>query len=439
MPTRTTEGQRRMFYALHVAGQTYDEIAARFEVSAECVRYWYRRQRDGYDCVTRYSMQNRGPLRGFDPLVRYCVLRLKLRHRRWGPDYIREHLAKRPSLQGLDLPSPASIGRYLHQWSRFRRPAKQPQTHTYYPHPDHAHEVWQLDFKVSIRFAADQWLHLHTVRDPVASTYIGAYLYAVPRRLSQVNPEHVWSTLRDCFQAWHTLPECIQTDGETCLVSLHRQQVPFPARFTLWLAGLGIEHRVIHQVTQNAEVERAHRTLYEYAILDHRATCLADLQAVLAQALHDLNYELPSRAHGCEGRPPVTAHPEVLEPRHSYQADHEFASFDLQRVFTYLTQFTWQRRADKNGVLSLGGRQNRYSIGRTYAHQLLQVTFDPTDQHFVFSTPDEPSTVLVRCPVKHLDVASLTGLNIPSASLGPQQLPLPFVPEGVNLRERGGV
>ena len=34
-------------------------------------------------------------------LVRYCILRLWLKHPRWGPDRIRVHLKKRSSLRGL--------------------------------------------------------------------------------------------------------------------------------------------------------------------------------------------------------------------------------------------------------------------------------------------------------------------------------------------------
>jgi hypothetical protein len=49
-------------------------------------------------------------------MVKYCILRLRREHPRWGPDNIREHLEKRRSLRGLALPSLAQIGRYLHQW-----------------------------------------------------------------------------------------------------------------------------------------------------------------------------------------------------------------------------------------------------------------------------------------------------------------------------------
>ena len=125
MTIRTTPTQRRRFYERHLCGETYQEIADSEGVSKECVRYWYRRQRDGGGCENNYHRQSTGLLSGFDPLIRYCVLRLRLEHPRWGPNRIRERLRKRRSLRGLDLPSEASIGRYLHQWPRFRRRRKE--------------------------------------------------------------------------------------------------------------------------------------------------------------------------------------------------------------------------------------------------------------------------------------------------------------------------
>ena len=88
MRKHTTSDQRREFYAAHQRGETYQEIAGRYSVSQECVRYWCRRQRDGGSCETVYHKEPTGILSGFDPLVRYCILRLRLGHPRWGPSRI---------------------------------------------------------------------------------------------------------------------------------------------------------------------------------------------------------------------------------------------------------------------------------------------------------------------------------------------------------------
>ncbi len=124
MAIRTTPAQRRAFYGRHQNGETYQDIADSEGVSKWTVRYWCRGQRDGKDCQTAYRHEPVGLLGRFDPKVRYCLLRLRLEHPRWGPNRLLARLKKRPALRGLPLPSEASIGRYLHQWPRFRRRAK---------------------------------------------------------------------------------------------------------------------------------------------------------------------------------------------------------------------------------------------------------------------------------------------------------------------------
>jgi transposase len=429
MSVRTTSDQRRKFYELQ-NGATYEKIADRFGVSKWCVRYWCRRQRDGKGCETHYHREPQGLLSNFDPKVRYCVLRLRLEHPRWGPNRIRAKLKKRPSLRGLKLPSEASIGRYLHQWRRFRRkPKKKPIRRRSQP-PTAVHQRWQVDFKVGIRLENGLRVNLHTVRDPVGAAYIGDFVFATGKRQRRVKMEEVRAVLRMCFVRWGTLPGEIQTDGEPVLVNPHRD--PFPSVFTLWLKGLGIDHLVIHNVTSNAEVERCHRTVNDYAVIGHEDKTPEELQRILDYSTYELNFELPSRAKGCAGRSPIVAHPELLQPRRPFRPEQELALFDLKRVDAYLATFTWRRIADKNGRVSLGGRQCRYSVGRTYAGREIAVRFDPTDRHFVFSEVTSGNTIR-RLPAKGLDASDLTGLETWPTGLGPQQLPLPlFLAEGVD-------
>lgn len=127
------------------------------------------------------------------------------------------------------------------------------------------------------------------------------------------------------------------------------------------------------------------------------------------------------------GRPPVVAHPELLQPRRPFQPEQELALFDLKRVDAYLATLTWRRVVDKNGVVSLGGKRGRYSLGRTYAGRQVRVRFDPTDRHFVFSQVNDPGNVIRRLPAKNLDVGDLTGLGTWPVGPGSQQLPLPLL------------
>jgi transposase InsO family protein len=437
MGEHTTPTQRRTFFELHEQGLTYREIAEQHEVSKECVRYWCRRQRDGGSCQTTYRKEPRGILSRFDGLVRYCILRLRLEHPRWGPGRIQHHLGKRPSLKGLTLPSRAQIGRYLHQWPQFRRKRRKKVEDTRPDPPTEVHQRYQLDFKTDIALDDGTTVDLHTVRDPVGEVCIGTVLHVteqVNTRSKRVPMEDARSTLRRCFDQWGTLPDEVQTDGETTLVT--SKEDGFPSDFTLWLAGLGIKHLVTRpgQPTDNSEVERCHRTMNDYAIVGNEKHPAVELQSILDDAVLELAFELPSYAEACAGRTPVEAHPELLEPRRPFRAEHELALFDLKCVDAFLSTFTWTRKVGKTGQICIGGHHQYYSVGRAYARQEVVVRFDPTDRCFVFYLPDpaqddldqEDLQEVGRRPARHLEVEDLTGLATWPQGLVPQQLPLPL-------------
>jgi len=434
MAIQTTPYLRQQFCDRHRSGETYEAIADSEGVSKWTVRYWCRRERDGGNLRTVYRRDPAGLLLHFDPKVRYCVLRLRLEHPRWGPNRILARLRKRPSLRGLSLPSEASIGRYLHQWPRFCRKQKEQIKRPRPQEPTEVHQRWQIDFKLALPLHNGCYLNLHTVRDPVGEACIGAFVFSAGKmgRMPQdPRMEDARSTLRACFACWQTLPDEIQSDGDKILVGNHHQT--FPTVFTLWLKGLGVEHLVTRPAkpTDNAEVERCHRTVNDYAIVGHENASMLELQEILDQAVHELNFELSSRAEGCRGRPPVIAHPELLRPRRPYQPEHELALFDLKRVDTYLASFTWQRKVGKAGQTEVG--RHRYSVGRAYSHHSVLIRFDPTDRYFVFYDINDPEVEIRRRPAKGLDVADLTGLAQWPQGLGIQQLPLPlFIPEGAD-------
>jgi transposase InsO family protein len=434
---RTTPEQRRRFNERHARDETYPAIADSEGVSRATVRYWCRRLRKGGSSRTSYQRHPAGQLTRFEPIVRYAILRLRLEHPRWGPNRVREKLKRRRSLRGCVLPSEASIGRYLHQWARFRRRPRQKVVRERPNQPTQVHQRWQLDFKLDIALRQDTLVTLHTVRDPVGEVALGAVLFPAKRvgqRTEKVNGEQARATLRHCFAAWNTLPDEVQTDGEPILVG--QRALAFPTPFTLWLTGLGIQHLVIRpgRPTDNAEVERCHRTLNDYAIVGHEDEDLAGLQAILDQSIHELAFELPSRAQGCHGQPPTTAHSELCKPRRAYAPELELALFDLKRVDAYLATFTWERQVGKNGQITLGGRHQRVSVGRAYHGQRVVVRFDPADRHLVFYRSDgDEEKEIGRCRAPGLKVSDLTGLAEWPVGLGPQQLTLPlFAPDGVD-------
>jgi len=299
------------------------------------------------------------------------------------------------------------------------------------------HQRWQLDFKVDIALQDGTVVDLHTVRDPVGEACIGAVVHVteqVNTRTKRVPMEDARMTLRRCFDQWSTLPDEVQTDGEPTLAV--RKGDAFPSTFTLRLTGLGIVHLVTRagKATDNAQVERCHRTVNDYAIVGNEKHPVVELQSILDDAVVELAFDLPSHAEECAGRTPVETHPELLEPRHPFRAEHELALFDLKRVDAFLSTFTWTRKANKTGQICIGGQHKYYSVGRAYARQEVVVRFDPADRHFVFYLPDSEQDDLDqavlqeigRRPARNLEIEDLTGLATWPPGLVPQQLPLPL-------------
>jgi hypothetical protein len=274
-------------------------------------------------------------------------------------------------------------------------------------------QQWQIDFKTDLKLQDGSGVSLHTIRDPVGEACLNAIIFPTEKvkpRPQRVSLEQICTVLRRCFAQWHTLPDEIQTDGEPVLVAPADEA--FPSPFTVWLAGLGVSHQVIRagKPTDNAEVKRCHRTITDYALVGNENKSLAPLQLLLDQAVTELLWELPSRAEGCQGQPPIQAHPELLQPRHLFEPEHELAHFDLQRVDAFLAKQHWTRKVGKTGQICLGGHHQYYTVGRAYAQQEILIRFDPADRHFVFYHPVQPEAEIGRRPARNLEVEDLTGL-----------------------------
>jgi hypothetical protein len=158
-----------------------------------------------------------------------------------------------------------------------------------------------------------------------------------------------------------------------------------------------------------------------------------ELQKRVDEDWHELNHECPSRARGCNGKPPVVAHPELLKPERPYRPEWELEIFDLKRVDEYLTEFTWYRRATSVGQVRV--RKVRYSLGSAWAHQEVSVTFDPKKRQFVFAQirskmrkgKKQPKLEPVRRDVKNLSIEDITGLPEAIDELTPRQLMFPMM------------
>jgi hypothetical protein len=432
----TTVAQRREMMLLVEEGYTYAAMAEQMGISFWTARKWIRQaKRSGSENLAScYGRPATGPLAGFDPMIGYVTLRLKRRHPKWGAEYVVKKLSERPSLRGKKLPSATTIWRYWRSFGDRLFPRRDPPKSEISPSVT-PHGVWQMDAKESMQIPGVGLVSFNQARDEFGRVTVMHRVHAEPERARELARLTSGTAFQDCriaFTQWG-LPEAIQTDRDTIYVD--SGQSPFPNRIVLWWVGLGIEHRLIPRRTpkRNGTVERSHRTLKERTLANQKFESAEALQKQVDTDWHELNHECPSRARGCNGKPPLVAHPEMLTSHRPYRPEWELDLFDLKRVDAYLADFTWIRTATSVGQLRM--RKIRYSLGYAWAHQKVSVTFDPQHRQFVFTQirsetrkgKSQPKLDPVHRDAKNLSVEDITGLISALNDLPTRQLMLPLL------------
>jgi len=100
----------------------------------------------------------------------------------------------------------------------------------------------------------------------------------------------------------------------------------------------------------------------------------------------------------------------------------------MQSVFDFLATFTFDRKVNRNGQVTLKGIH--YTVGLAHKEKQIKVRLDAKTQHWIFliSNPGEPEQELRRQPLLGITFTELTGLEYPNPpqTLPPIQLTLPL-------------
>ncbi len=414
MIRRTTMADRQEIVTLEQAGLSHAEVAEATGWRKATVRkVWDRFQHEGEVGLQAVPIGRpaTGVLSTFPALVHYVALRLKRQRPHAGPDVVLADMAIRPSLQGIALPSSASLGAYF---SLFGDRLLSPRRHLQLPGQRaqlaavHAvHECWQLDFDEGLHWPGVGWANVMNIVDVFSGLKIGSYVHAA----GSVQSRHLMSwaqirtDLRDAFTCWG-LPDRIRTDRDRRLVAEGDYPVPMP--FTLWLVGLAIQHELIQRVTQNGCVERSHRT-WEGRLLDLAlGPDWVAVQDYVNYEVWRMNAVLPSRGRNCRRRPPLLVYSEARTPRRYYRRAEEDVLFQLDRVEAYLAQGRWLRRTSAKGQFHF--HSELLNVRTAYARQIVVVTFD-LGRHPFQVRPAQSNEVLLSFRPDWLSQAAVTGLD----------------------------
>lgn len=411
-----TIAEKEQVYEAKLAGRTLPQIAQAMDCSVACARKWWRCGHAGGLASLQLPRRGRGPsglLSRCDPQVAAQALSLKQNHPNWGPNRVLVDLQHREETAALGLPSRSQLALYfkahcpecVHTVRRTSPPPHRP------PRASGVHEIWQLDSQEGIRLRDGQICTICNIRDPLGAAMIAsrAFVVTTTRHWRKLSEAELRQVLRDAFAEWQTLPDAVQTDNELVLGGCPTD--PFPSRLSLWLIGLGIRHLFIRpgQPTDQAQVERAHRSMDGFALNAEALQRVETLQAALDHERVQYHQWFPARASGCAGRPPLVAYPSLQQPRRSFRPEWEPVLFDIQRCYDYLATFHFQRKVNRSGQVSLGRRL--YSLGRALAGQSLSITFNANDCQWLCANVH--GEVLARRPLIGMDFLTLTGLTEP--------------------------
>jgi len=433
MPNRPplTPAERQQIYRAKLRGCTRAEIAAELNCSVETVGKWWRLAREqgrSALAIIRRGRPATGILSHFAPSLIAQALSLKRANPRWGPARVLVELQQDPALQDLALPSRSRLAVLFKtecpECVGLRRPKAKPSSASRPPAPSAVHECWQLDMQEGIRLLDGRIATICTLRDVVGAAILAAQAFDVTssRRYRKLNWQEVRGVIRSAATRWETLPDALQTDNEVCLAGQPTDQAP--SHLTLWLRGLGVLHQFSRprQPTDQAQIERTHRTLDNFTGLLDGLADLSNLQVRLDAEREQYNALFPSRASDCAGRPPLSAHPELCQPRRRYRPEWEQQLFNEQQVYDYLASFSLERKVSQVGQIQLGGRS--LGVGRAYAGQTLTICCDPSARQWLVRSDN--GLVVAQLPIQGFDRASLTGIPDETLlELPPIQLTLP--------------
>ena len=435
-PEPLNERERGLIYQGQIQGKTIVEVANDLHRSPTSVGKWWRRIRveglRGLQTRPRGTTV-KGALSRYPAQIAQTALEMKRQHPRQGADHILAGWRAQAEFSQGQLPSRSRLSAFFkeHCPELLRSPGKKRPIQAELVKSTAAHEVWQLDSQEKIEFADGSLATVCNIRDPFGAAMIASQAFSTKteKRWRKLTWPEIRQVLRGAFTEWRTLPDCVQTDNELILVG--NPGDPYPSQLTLWLVGLGIKFQTIrpHRPTDQAQVERNHRTLDEATFGKESLASLDNFQAALDQERHLYNHFFPARASDCQTRAPLVAHPALLQPRRPYRPDAELLLFDLHRVYDYLATFTFERTVSASGTVGLEAHQ--CSIGRCHAGKAVKVRCDPTRREWVFyETVQDGARSLeqefLRRPVKYLNVNGLTGLeSVPLHHPEPIQLGFP--------------
>lgn len=421
----TTLEDRMTIVTLAEAGHSDADIAERTGWSIRTVRKWRRRkeQQGRPGLASRMGRPVGGAMSTFAPVVVETVRAWRQAHPGWGPLTLRTELEGYEALRDKPLPSRPTIARWLKQ-KELTRPYER---HAGLPQPSQAsaqapHDEWEMDARGHAMVPDVGVISLINLNDRFSKVKLRSHPCWLGKQRASRHPTtgDYQLVFRLTAGEWG-LPLRLYVDRDSVFYD-NGSKSPFPTRFHLWLIALGVDLVIgpPRRPQERGMTERSHQTWDQQALQGQTFTSLKAVEVALQQRRDFMNERLPCSS--LQDKPPVVAYPEARTPRRPYRPEWEADLMALSRVYAYLAQGQWFRKASNVGAACLGNQ--RYGLGCDWKEKDVEITFNPQDQHLAFYAPDKDET---RClSIKGISKTELMGELGPLVNLDHFQLALPF-------------
>lgn len=405
-----TQAEKDLIWKLKVQGESLQQISKLVGCSQETAKKWWRKGKQGQRSAKRGRPQ-KGACSTYHQEILEKAIELKRAHPHWGPKKVEIELKQAPCGQEQPVPGAARLSALFKERCPEAVQQHQPRLlPAADPRVGHVHQRWQMDAKEGVRLGSGR-ANVQEVRDVYSGLMIASQAFEA------ISGEHGWQhlhreqhqqVLRLAFSQWG-LPLEVQTDHDAVFASI--TDASFPTLFTLWLVGLGIAHVLSRRKrpTDQAQIERNHRTQGNFVWKDQSFERLSDLQQALDYHRQAYNTLYPSRARHCHGCPPLSVFPTAHSTGRSYHPDLEWEIFDLARVDAFLAGFVWTRKVACNRTVHLGDQY--YTLGKDWKSLWVSIRFVPETHNFHFQSVD--GSLSIDRPALGLDKAQIIGLIPP--------------------------
>lgn len=395
MAKETTLHTRMQIIELKNKGLTLSQIAAKLALSFECVRKFFRRNRDlGEQGLERLSRRpKKASPHQISKRMREAVLEIKRKHPQWGAQYIQGELVRR---KFKEIPHRRTIERFLHQYPEFTR-----QTHRKREvlqdqrRATRLHQLWQMDFIVEKKLnGAEHKYSFLQIRDMASTKSI--MKYTLPAGRSALTAQEMIPVCRKAFIKEGYLPEAIRTDHGSCFIGAEKNS--FPSDFTLYLWGLGVSHELIpvRNPAKNGGIERDQRTFNEHFIVDYQFISHEKIEQDAEAFGAFQNKYVPSRSVRCQGRTAAETAERLECQAREYKRSLEEKLFSVDWIYDKLAQLRWPRLVSANGFVTIG--HYKYYVGLAFKGKEIEVRFDLHTEELIFCSVE--NVEIKRWPIR---------------------------------------